>query len=140
MILNAENLILGRMSAIAAKRALLGETIDIINCEKAVITGNKKQILAKYRHRLSLGQPTKGPFIQRNPMGFVRRTIRGMLPYKKEKGKKAFKRVKCYIGVPEKFKNSEKITFDKINVRNTGNIKFITVAELCGLIGGKWLR
>ena len=140
MIIDASNLILGRMASVAAKKALLGETVDIINCEKAVIVGNKKDIISKYVHRLDLGQPQQGPFIKRNPEGLVRRTVRGMIPYKKENGKKAYKKVKCHIGVPESFKNSEKIALDKANVLNTRNMKYITVAEICRLIGGKkWL-
>ena len=39
MIINAENLILGRMTTYAAKKALQGEEVDIVNCEKAIITG-----------------------------------------------------------------------------------------------------
>ena len=45
MIIDATNIILGRLASFAAKHALLGETIEIINCENAVITGNKKRTL-----------------------------------------------------------------------------------------------
>ena len=44
MIINADNLVLGRMAAIAAKQALLGEDVRIVNCEKAIITGDITQI------------------------------------------------------------------------------------------------
>ena len=37
MIIDAKNLVLGRMATVVAKEALLGEKIDIINCEKAVV-------------------------------------------------------------------------------------------------------
>ena len=104
MIIDATNLILGRLAAVAAKKALLGETIDIINCEKSVVTGTKSAILEKYLHRWHLGRnPFKGPFYQRQPEKFVKRTIRGMLPYKQEKGVAALKRVKCFLGVPVEF-------------------------------------
>ena len=49
MILDATNLILGRMATAVAKKALLGEKIDIVNCENAVISGNKYQILERYK-------------------------------------------------------------------------------------------
>ena len=32
-VIDAEDMILGRLAAVVAKRALLGENIDIINCE-----------------------------------------------------------------------------------------------------------
>jgi len=47
MIVDASNMILGRMVSYVAKKALLGEKVDIVNCEKAVITGNGAQGLQK---------------------------------------------------------------------------------------------
>src|SRR4030043_261685 len=102
MIVDAEDQILGRLANFAAKKALLGESIDIINCEKAVITGDRHYIIRKYNIRRARGQPTKGPFFSRRPDLFVRRAVRGMLPYKKERGKIAYLRIKCHIGAPEK--------------------------------------
>lgn len=138
MIIDANNLILGRMATFVAKQALLGEKINIINCEKAIMTGNKKQILAKYKEKLKMGKPQKGPFIPRRADRFVKRTIRGMLPYKQEKGIKAFKRVKCYINVPEEFKDKKAETIEKANIAKVPNLKYIIVEDICKLIGGKW--
>lgn len=133
MIINAENLVLGRMAAIAAKQALLGEDVRIVNCEKAIITGDKKNTLKHYLQRLDIGQPQKGPFIQRRPDLFVRRAIRGMLPRRQSKGKQAFSRIKCYIGVPadlEKAETLRQAQLQKVTKR------FITVGELCMHLGG----
>ena len=41
MIIDATELIVGRFATVAAKKALLGERIDIINCEKAIITSGQ---------------------------------------------------------------------------------------------------
>src|SRR4030042_6558254 len=99
MILDANNMILGRFASFAAKKALLGEKIDIINCEKAIITGDKKGVLHKYWYRArDMGGPRKGPFLSRMPDRFVRRIVKGMLPMNKTRGKEAYKRVMCYIG------------------------------------------
>ena len=43
MLIDSKNIILGRLASFAAKHALLGENVDIVNCESAVITGNKKR-------------------------------------------------------------------------------------------------
>ncbi len=137
MIIDATDLILGRMAAKAAKAALLGETVDVVNCEKALITGNKKDIIAKYRHRLELGQPQKGPYIQRKADRFVRRTIRGMLPFKQAKGRAAYERVKCYIGIPGEFKDQKAETIKGVSIHKVPNLKYITVHEVCRQIGGK---
>ena len=135
MIINGENLILGRLGTIAAKKALLGEKVDIINADKVVIVGNKKVIVAKYVQRRARTTPVKGPFIPRMADRFVRRAIRGMLPYEKERGKNAFKRIMCHLGTPDNFKNEKIETLDKINVLNTNNINFTTIEALCKLIG-----
>jgi len=105
MLIDSKNIILGRLASFAAKHALLGENVDIVNCERAVITGNKKRTLRDYNERLDRGSKAKGPFVNKRPDMFVKRVIRGMLPYRKENGKKALKRIKCYIGVPDNFKN-----------------------------------
>tara|TARA_Y100000034_G_C6809105_1_gene363501 strand:+ start:506 stop:928 length:423 start_codon:yes stop_codon:yes gene_type:complete len=135
MIINGENLILGRLGTLTAKQALLGDKIDIINAEKIVIVGKKENILANYKQKFNRKTPVKGPFIPRMPDRFVRRVIRNMLPFKKERGKKAFKNIMCHIGTPDKFKNEKTETFDNINVLKSNNINFTTIGTLCKLMG-----
>ncbi len=135
MIVDASNMILGRMVSYVAKKALLGEKVDIVNCEKAVITGNKKSIFEKYKQRNERGpRPTKGPFIPKMPDRFVRRCIRGMLPYKQEKGRKAFKRVMCYIGIPDEFKDKKTETIENCNVSKVPSLKYVYISEICKLM------
>ena len=138
MIINAENLILGRFATVAAKKALLGEDVSIINCEKALITGNRKAILAKYKQKIQMGKPQKGPFIPKRADRFVKKTIRGMLPYKQGRGSKAFEKIRCYVGIPDDFKDKKAETIEKANISKVPNLKYITVGEICKSIGGKW--
>lgn len=137
MIIDATNLIVGRLAAFAAKKALLGEKVDIVNCEKAVITGNKKQILARFKEKRDMGTPFKGPFIHRMPDRILRRAVRGMLPYKRPRGKEAFKRVMCYVGVPEKLKNEKPETVPNVNVSKMKNLKYIKVEVVSRFLGAK---
>ncbi len=135
MIIDAKNSILGRLGTVVAKKSLLGEKIDIINCENAVVVGKKREILTRYKHKFDRGIPSKGPFIPKTSDRFVRRAIRGMLPYKKDRGKNAFKNIKCYVGVPEEFKDKKynevkEAAMSKLN-------KGITVREICQYLGGK---
>lgn len=132
MIIDASDMILGRLATYVAKKALLGEKVDIVNCEKAVITGNKKSIFEKYKQRNERGpRPTKGPFIPKMPDRFVRRCIRGMLPYKQEKGLKAFKRVMCYIGMPDEFKDKKIEIIQECNVSKVPSLKYVYIDEIC---------
>jgi large subunit ribosomal protein L13 len=137
MIIDANNLILGRLGAYAAKKALLGEKIDIVNCEECVITGRRNEIFGKYDNKLKRGTPSKGPFTYRMPHRFVKRAIRGMLPYKKERGRTAFKKIRCYTGIPENFKDKKFETIKEANVEKIPNLEYITVKEVCKHIGAK---
>lgn len=137
MIIDATDTILGRLASFVAKKALLGETIDVINAEKAIVTGNKKDILSKYLHRLERGSPRWGPFVYRQEHFFVRRTIRGMLPFKQAKGREAYKKIKCHIGVPENFKNEKFIKLDEAHISKLKNLKYLYVADICKTIGKK---
>jgi len=138
MIIDATDLIMGRMAAFAAKKALLGEKVDIVNCEKAVISGGKHSIFAQYKQRYEVGRnPYKGPFYPKMADRLVRRCIRGMLPYKQGKGKNAFKAIMCYIGIPEKFKGQKFETVKQAQVSKLKNYKYITVQELSRHLGSK---
>ncbi len=131
MIIDAKNLIAGRLAAFAAKQALLGEEIAIVNSEKAIITGSKKNIMAKYKTMNERGEPFHGPFIKKIPDRFLKRIIRGMLPYKKGNGRQAYKRIKCYKGVPKEFQDKKTETVNKANITKVQLAKYMTVGEVC---------
>jgi len=130
-------LILGRLGTYVAKNALLGEKVDIVNCESCVITGNRDKVFEDYDRFLKMGTPSKGPFVRRMPDRFVKRAIRGMLPYKKERGRKAFKNIKCYRGVPDSLKDQKFDTLKEANVGKLPNLKYVSVKDICVHIGAK---
>ena len=132
--IDVTDLILGRFSTVVAKRALMGEKIDLVNCEKAIVTGDKVTVYKKYKEQDKRGNPLKGPYLPKMPDRFVRRAIRGMLPYKQEKGKLAFKRIMCYLGVPEELKSEKLETIELANITKSKTFKYITVEELCKLL------
>ena len=81
-IFDAEQMVVGRLGTKAAKAALLGDRVVIVNAEKAIITGNRRTVIDawknKFKKRTSYN-PRKGPFHVRRPDMIVRRMIRGML-------------------------------------------------------------
>ncbi|MEK6835395.1 MAG: 50S ribosomal protein L13 [Nanoarchaeota archaeon] len=135
MIINAQDTILGRLASYVAKKALLGENVEIVNCEKAVITGGKKNILEKYKARVKRGNPFKGPYFPRRADMIVRRAIRGMLPRKKARGRDAYKNIKCYLGIPENLKNETFITLEEVNINKVKPLKFIYLNEISKMFG-----
>ncbi|MBU1204251.1 MAG: 50S ribosomal protein L13 [Nanoarchaeota archaeon] len=137
MIINAEDMILGRLATYAAKEALRGKDIFIVNCEKAVISGSKKMVLGKYQEKVRRGAPLRGPYFPRMPDKIVRRTIRGMLSYKKERGRKALSKIKCYISVPEELKNKKMETIKQAHISKTQSLKYVSVGRISHLLGAK---
>lgn len=134
-IIDATDSIVGRLASLVAKMVIDGEQVVIVNAEKAVISGNPRTIISFYIQRIHRGYHYKGPFFPKMPDRFIRRTIRGMLPYRSENGWKAFRRVKVYIGMPDKYKaKAENISSVKKTVRIK---KFILLKDLCTELGGK---
>lgn len=127
IIIDGKNATLGRLASYAAKQALNGEEIIILNCEKVIITGRKRNIKSEFlKKREKVGSGQKGPKVSRNPEKIVKRAIRGMLPnHRKGRGKIAYRKIKCYSGIPEKFRNKKKIVSGKEKTS-----KFIRVKEL----------
>jgi large subunit ribosomal protein L13 len=124
IIIDATDSVLGRVASFAAKQALLGNKVFILNCDKAVILGNKKDIIEDYRKKTRRGE-VKGPFFPGTPARIVKRAVRGMLAYKKGRGLAAFKSVLCYGEVPLKYADSK-----KISVAVKKRIKSLKVEEL----------
>lgn len=131
IIIDAENAVLGRLATFIAKKARSGKKVIIINSEKAKIIGDPKIIVEDYLAKLRLGHGTqKGPIISRKPVALLRRAIRGMIGWKKSRGKEAFKNIKCYEGIPKEFEKKEKI---KLETKEA--IKFITLEKLSKQLG-----
>ncbi|MHA1708106.1 MAG: 50S ribosomal protein L13 [Candidatus Heimdallarchaeaceae archaeon] len=131
--IDADGAILGRMCSEVAKYLLEGYSVNIVNCEKAIISGKRQSILEEYRElhkKHTLSNPRRGPFHSKRPDRVVRRTVRGMLPWKKSKGKTAYHKLLTYIGIPEKLKDSEIV---KPKFADSSKLKCnkITVGELC---------
>lgn len=135
-IVNADGLILGRMASEVAKKLLNGEKVVIVNAEKAVLSGKKKSKVAEAKEFLEVGSPGRGPFHYRQPDRILRKTVRGMLPFKQPKGKMAYKRLKVFIGVPEEFKGQQMITFDEAQASKLKG-PYFTLGELAKEIGWK---
>jgi len=137
MNIDGKNLRLGRIATVAAKKALLGEEVNIFNCNEVVITGNKKHLLSEFKRKREMGTHSTGPFQPRVSFRFVKRAIRGMLPYKKSKGRDAFERIKCYSTIPNEFKDIKLESLKEAHIDNSLMSKYLTVKELCKSMGGK---
>ena len=131
LVVDAEGTVFGRLCSFVAKQALEGHEIAIINVEKAIISGNKEDIVSKYREaRARGGHSGKGPKHSKLTFLLMKKGIRGMLPdFRWGEGKAAFSRVKCYEGVPDEFEGIKalKLGFNKPH-------KYMELGELSKMI------
>ncbi|MFH1450479.1 MAG: 50S ribosomal protein L13 [archaeon] len=136
-VIDATNLKLGRLASYVAQDALKGETIRIVNAEKAVVTGNRKDILTKFRFKRQVGSRYHGPFYPKQADRILKRVIRGMLPYKKQRGRDALDRIRAYLGVPAVFSKQK---FETVKGAQLGVIEkrlIMTLADLSQELGSK---
>jgi large subunit ribosomal protein L13 len=133
-IVDASGCRVGRLATSIAKRLLNEEEIVIVNAEKAIITGRERQIKAEFKKRREIGSSRKGPFYPRMPHLILKRAIRGMLPYQKPFGRKAYKRLKVYIGVPKEFEGKK---FELIGEAKKPASYAMSLAELSNSLGGR---
>jgi large subunit ribosomal protein L13 len=136
IIVDAKGLILGRLASNVAKLLIQGETVIIINAEKAAISGKKQHIVQEAKTFLEVGHPGKGPLHPRRPDRIVSRTVRGMLPRRKPKGIEAYKRLRVYLGAPLEFENKNVQTIPEASADKLKS-PYITVGELAKEIG-RW--
>jgi large subunit ribosomal protein L13 len=137
IVVDATNLIAGRLASHVAKLLLKGNRVSIVNCEEIMISGTRSNIIKEYRDFLEIGSiihPDHGPVHPRRPDTIITRMIRGMLPRKKPSGITAHKRLRAYIGTPRQLKSLKKTQFDKAKItRSTAN--YTTMADLGRTIG-----
>jgi large subunit ribosomal protein L13 len=139
ILIDAEDAIVGRVACYAAKQALNGHKVTIINAEKSIMTGSKDFLFAKYHHRMvSLGQPQQGPFISRMPDRFFSRIIRGMLPHKLPRGMEAKHRIRVFIGVPLQFKDKKFEKAPGADMAKLTTTRFVRLGVLCRLFGAHY--
>ncbi|MBI4116955.1 50S ribosomal protein L13 [Candidatus Pacearchaeota archaeon] len=111
-VIDGNGAVLGRLASYAAKEALKGEEIAVVNCDEIIITGNKQDIRERFEEkRTKVGSQQSGPKISRDIAKMVKRTIRGMLPNPRYSGvgRKAFQRIKCYRRIPKELESAKKI-------------------------------
>src|SRR3989338_8373478 len=126
IVIDAANAPLGRVASFAAKKALLVNSVFIVNCNKSVISGRKRNVIDEYKiARIRGGSSLKGPNFPKNPERIMKRTVRGMLSYKEGRGSEAFKRILCYNDIPSEFVDAK-----KINLQKEFKVKTLTLKDL----------
>jgi large subunit ribosomal protein L13 len=137
-IIDGEGLLLGRLASNVARRLLDGEEIAIVNAEKTVISGSRARVLGNYNVKRQRGSREGGPFFPRRPDQILKRTIRGMLPYKRQRGAEALKNVRTYVGVPVEFQGKVMETISDVHMNTLNNPQHVTLGAVSSFLGAKY--
>jgi len=131
LVYDGTDVVFGRIASVVAKELLKGNSVDLINCEEIIISGDKKLLAKKIlaKREMGSGGSIKGPKYPRVADRLVKRMIRGMLPRDRMKGQDAYRRLKCYIGA-ENLEEGVKI----IKVEHKKPMKFATIKEIVRLL------
>jgi len=131
VVVDARDCILGRVASQVAEAALDGDRVAVINAEDAVITGSEDDIMSTFRKRRDLGSDS-GPYYPKRPDEILKRSIRGMLPYKKQRGREAFENVRVYVGNPH---DRDGEILDGTSLDRLSNIRFVHLGDVSEQLG-----
>lgn len=134
-VIDGRNLIHGRLASNVAEMIMGGEEVVVLNAEEIIITGQKEMVFADYKARVNRGDATKrkGPFYPRRSDLLFKRTVRGMIPWKKSMGRDAYRRLHVFVGVPKQFEDCEKVRPTEAIRHITG--KYTTLGAISKFLG-----
>jgi len=135
-VVDASGLVLGRAAGLIAKRLLGGESIVVVNAERCVVTGSRAAVIAHYTAARARGSVRSGPHFPRYADRIFRRTVRGMLPHLKTRGKVALRRLEVHIGVPDAWKGAKAESLDGARPRPTVRPP-MSLGEITRLLGAR---
>ena len=138
LVFDGKEAVFGRLATVVAKNLLKGNSVDVINCEDIIISGNKQAFFNELVAKKSMGggSSLKGPNYSRLTDKLIRRMIRGMLPWDRPKGKDAYKRLRCYIGRGKL--TEEDLKKVKSFEENRKPMKYFSIKEITGAL--RWIR
>ena len=131
VVVDARDCILGRVASQVAERAMDGERVAVVNAERAVITGSEDDVIGTFETRREVGSD-RGPAYPKRPDGILKRSIRGMVPYKTTRGREAFENVRVYMGNPY---DDDGEVLDGTSLDRLSNIKFVSLGEISEALG-----
>ncbi|PSP53354.1 50S ribosomal protein L13 [Halobacteriales archaeon QH_7_68_42] len=146
-VVDARDCIMGRVASQVAERALDGEKVAVVNAEQAVITGSREDTVETYRERRRVGSD-RGPAYPKRPDGIFKRSVRGMVPHRKDRGREALSNVRVYVGNPYDEDSAgrhgqrdgdgeaaEAEVLEGTSLDRLSNIKFVHLGEVSEALG-----
>ncbi len=133
IIVDGSGAVFGRLASSVSKELLKGNFVEVINCEKIIVSGDKKVFVEKVRAKRDMGRGSslKGPKYIRVADRLVKRMIRGMLPRDTARGREAFNRLRCHVGLGDL---KEEETKGAKVFEHKKPMTYSTIKEIAGLL------
>lgn len=126
---------MGRLASYVARQLLKGETVHVVNAEKMVVSGDPDAVYERYKARIDLkthrNPIVNSPKYPRTVTGIFRRSVRGMLPRWRKRGRDALRRLRVWRGVPDEVRDVELVRLDFKLPRT-----YIRLGDLAKRLGG----
>jgi len=139
MIIDANEMVAGRIATKVAKTIINGENVIVVNAENAIVVGNKESIMEKYNRRVDVAvksNPHFGPKYARIPSIMFRRMVRNMLPTKQTTKDGMIKKLKVYNAIPKELAKEKTTVFEEYKCNKRHN--YMTMKEIALQLGGRW--
>ena len=136
---DASGQIAGRLCSKVAKLLLTGNSVVIVNADKALFSGSRYGVMGAFFERLKIASvvhPKHGPFHPRTPSGILTRMVRGMIPRTKSSGATAMKRLRVYEARPSQYISSKLTSFDEAKATKP-LAYYVPLGEVAARIGWK---
>jgi len=147
VVVDARDCIMGRVASQVAERAMDGEKVAVVNAEGAVVTGNREDTIETFAERRRVGSD-RGPAYPKRPDGIFKRSVRGMVPHKKTRGREALSNVRVYVGNPYDEDSAGRVgqrngdgeaveaqVLEGTSLDRLSNIKFVHLGEVSEALG-----
>jgi large subunit ribosomal protein L13 len=139
LYVDASGQIAGRLCSKVAKLLLVGNSVVVVNADKALFSGARPSVMGDFFERLKIASvvhPRHGPFHPRTPAGILTRMVRGMIPRNKPSGVSALRRLRVYVEVPEEYGRVSFTSFDEAKATKP-LAYYVPLGEVAERIGWK---
>lgn len=136
-VIDGKGLVYGRLASEVANKILAGEEVVVLNAEQIIVTGERAEVFADFKHKIDVGEVTKrkGPFYPRRADLLFKRCVRGMIPRYTTTGREAYRMLHVFVGAPKQFETAEKVRVE--TAVKTPQCKYVSLGEISEFLGSK---
>ncbi|MDD3233491.1 MAG: 50S ribosomal protein L13 [Candidatus Methanomethylophilus sp.] len=134
-VIDAKNLVYGRLATNVADLIMKSEEVVVLNAEQLIITGEPSMVFATFKQKVDRGDISKrkGPYLPRRADLIFKRCVWGMIPRYTTTGREAYRKLHVFVGEPKQFVDAKKVRPAEA-VREL-NCKYVTLGQVAEFLG-----